>query len=117
MADKSRRVCGETSIDGTAQVARTSCLWCWKRQTLEKSWVLAWPRSSKWKASGCLHVTHTNTNTNTPQLDINTGETVVAGSTMLQSGCDREDTKTCSTADRTAFKFEWDCKEKQMALT
>jgi hypothetical protein len=52
--------------------------------------------AKKWNPSGCLHVTHTNTHTHTPDLDINTGKTGVAGSTMLQSGYDREDIETRS---------------------
>jgi hypothetical protein len=67
----------------------------------------------KWNASGCLHVTQTHTHTHTqPELDINTGKTGVAGSTMLQFGCDREDTETCSITDHTALRFELNYKEK-----
>ena len=54
----------------------------------------------------------THTHTHTHQLDINTGKTVVAGSTMLQSGRDREYTETYSFTDRTAFTSEWDYKEE-----
>jgi hypothetical protein len=76
---------------------------CWLGQEVkvEREWMFT-PDTHK----------HTHTHTHTPELDINTGKTGVAGSTMVQSGCDREDTETCSITDRTAFKFEWDYKEK-----
>jgi hypothetical protein len=57
----------------------------------------------------------THKHKHTPELDINKGKTGVAGSTMLQSGCDREDIETCSIIDHTAFKFEWDYNEKTLS--
>jgi len=106
-------VCGETSIDGKAKITRTSCLVLETRDVGEELGV-GLARKLKWNASRCLHVTHTrararaHVHTHTPQLDTNTGKTGVAGSTMLQSGCDREDIETCRITDHAAFKFEWD---------
>ena len=64
---------------------------------------------------------HKHTHTHTPELDINTGKTGVTGSTMLQSGCDREDIETCSITDITTLPSNLNGiikkNSKQMALT